>query len=259
MQCAKQKRIRLDAVMPFPLHRICRVNLPQRSLLKSILSQFIYCLAVALVVALPSGCVSDNRHRMIVSVADQKMILLRDGKPVSCYPVSTSKFGVGDAPGSCATPLGVLRVKEKIGHSLPSGTVLKSRQPTGEILQVNAPGRDPIVTRIIWLDGLDPQNRNAFRRFILHSWHTRGAEYRSARQLRLYSHEIGGCDRAFRHHRVEFKNPNHSQSHSDITFYKYSAEIFEKIVRFALNSRFSFMPQANSHSEAFFRSNLFAR
>lgn len=112
------------------------------------------------------GCVTDNRHRMIISVADQKMLVLRDGKPLNSYPVSTSKFGVGDRPGSYATPLGVLRVKEKLGHGLPAGAVFKSRRPTGEVLPVDAPGRDPIVTRILWLEGLDERNRNAYLRYI---------------------------------------------------------------------------------------------
>ena len=122
--------------------------------------------AVFFVALLLSGCVTDNRHRMVVSVADQKMIVLRDGKPFLIYPVSTSKFGVGDTPGSYATPLGVLRVKEKIGHGLPPGSVFKSRRPTGEVLVIDAPGRDPIVTRILWLEGLDNKNRNAYRRYI---------------------------------------------------------------------------------------------
>ena len=113
-----------------------------------------------------AGCATDNRHRMILSVAYQKMIVLRDGKPFSTYPVSTSKFGIGDRPGSYATPLGVLRIKEKIGHGLPAGAVFKSRKPTGEVLPVDAPGRDPIVTRILWLEGLDERNRNAYRRYI---------------------------------------------------------------------------------------------
>ena len=113
-----------------------------------------------------AGCATDNRHRMILSVADQKMIVLRDGKPLSSYSVSTSKFGIGDRPGSYATPLGVLRIKEKLGHGLPAGAVFKSRKPTGEVLPVDAPGRDPIVTRILWLEGLDERNRNAYRRYI---------------------------------------------------------------------------------------------
>jgi hypothetical protein len=122
--------------------------------------------AVFLSLLLLAGCSMDNRHRMILSVADQKMIVLRDGKPLSSYSVSTSKFGLGDRPGSYATPLGVLRIKEKIGHGLPAGAVFKSRKPTGEVLPVNAPGRDPIVTRILWLEGLDERNRNAYRRYI---------------------------------------------------------------------------------------------
>ena len=121
--------------------------------------------AVCLLLLL-AGCATDNRHRMILSVADQKMIVLRDGKPLSSYSVSTSKFGIGDRPGSYATPLGVLRIKEKIGHGLPAGAVFKSRKPTGEVLPVDAPGRDPIVTRILWLEGLDERNRNAYRRYI---------------------------------------------------------------------------------------------
>jgi lipoprotein-anchoring transpeptidase ErfK/SrfK len=103
---------------------------------------------------------------MFVSAADQKMILLRDGKPVRAFPVSTSKFGLGDRKGSYATPVGTLRVKKKIGHEMPAGTVFKSRVPTGEILPVDAPGRDPIVTRILWLEGLEGRNRNAFSRYI---------------------------------------------------------------------------------------------
>jgi len=133
---------------------------------KSSLSRVHFHAALLIVSILLAGCVTDNRHRMVVSVADQKMLVLRDGKPFSIYPVSTSKFGVGDRPGSYATPLGVLRIKEKIGHGLPAGSVFKSRQPTGEVLPVNAPGRDPIVTRILWLEGLDDKNRNSYRRYI---------------------------------------------------------------------------------------------
>jgi hypothetical protein len=54
----------------------------------------------------------------------------------------------------------------KIGMGHPLGTVFKSRVPTGEILKPNAPGRDPIVSRILWLEGMEPCNRNAFNRGI---------------------------------------------------------------------------------------------
>lgn len=113
-----------------------------------------------------NGCAGDTRHQMIISAADQRMVLLRDGRPARAYPVSTSKFGLGDARGSCATPLGKLRVRRKIGGDMPAGMVFKGRVPTGEILPVNAPGRDPIVTRILWLEGLEARNRNAFTRYI---------------------------------------------------------------------------------------------
>lgn len=112
------------------------------------------------------GCATDTRNRMIISAADQKMVVIRDGQPARAYPVSTSKFGLGDRHGSYATPLGKLRIKKKIGTDMPAGTVFKGRVPTGEVLPVNAPGRDPIVTRILWLEGLEPRNRNAFSRYI---------------------------------------------------------------------------------------------
>lgn len=69
-------------------------------------------------------------------------------------------------PGSSATPVGEFRIRKKIGCGAPAGAVFKSRRPTGEILPIHAPGRDPIVSRILWLDGLEPGNRNAFDRFI---------------------------------------------------------------------------------------------
>jgi lipoprotein-anchoring transpeptidase ErfK/SrfK len=108
----------------------------------------------------------DTRNKMIVSVSDQKMLLVRDGEPVKTYRISTSKFGVGDRPGSNCTPLGRLQVARKIGDDAPIGSVFKNRRPTGEVLKPNAPGRDPVVTRILWLAGTESRNRNTFRRTI---------------------------------------------------------------------------------------------
>jgi hypothetical protein len=64
------------------------------------------------------------------------------------------------------TPLGVLQVAEKIGDHAPVGAVFHNRRFTGEIIQPNAPGRDPVITRIIWLRGLESSNSHAFRRCI---------------------------------------------------------------------------------------------
>jgi hypothetical protein len=104
--------------------------------------------------------------RVIVSVRDQKLMLLQNGVMVATYPVSTSKYGLGDGWGSLATPLGLLQVAQKIGDHAPFGAVFHNRRWTGEILRPNTPGRDPIMTRIIWLRGLEATNAHAFRRCI---------------------------------------------------------------------------------------------
>jgi len=108
----------------------------------------------------------DMGNKVLVSVRDQKMMIVNDGQPVKSYSISTSKFGLGDRPGSKYTPLGTMRVARKIGDGAPSGAVFKSRRRTGEILRPNSPGRDPIVSRILWLKGTQDKNRNAYRRFI---------------------------------------------------------------------------------------------
>lgn len=123
-------------------------------------------LAPAALAFLLAACATDRAHTMRVSVADQKMVVFRQGVPVAQYDVSTSKFGLGDAPGSNATPLGRMEVAKKIGRGAPLGMKFKSRRPTGEIVPVDAPGRDPIVTRILWLKGLERQNMSAFKRTI---------------------------------------------------------------------------------------------
>lgn len=104
--------------------------------------------------------------RVIISVRDQKLILIENGQIAATYPISTSKYGLGDAWGSLATPLGLLQVAQKIGDRAPVGAVFHNRRWTGEILQPNTPGRDPVMTRIIWLRGLEVSNAHAFRRCI---------------------------------------------------------------------------------------------
>jgi len=122
--------------------------------------------ALVLLVIVTSCTTPDTRHRVVVSVPEQKMVVLRDGQPIGTYPVSTSKFAIGDAPGSNGTPLGEMQIAKKIGAGAPLGAVFKDRRRTGEVLVPDAPGRDPIVTRILWLRGLEPQNANAFARYI---------------------------------------------------------------------------------------------
>lgn len=109
---------------------------------------------------------ADTKHRMIVSVAQQRIAVFSEGKPIAVFPVSTSKFGLGDYPGSNFTPLGRFKIAKKFGDGLPPGARLKDRRFTGEIVPVNAPGRDPIVSRILWLKGMEPQNARAYDRYI---------------------------------------------------------------------------------------------
>jgi len=108
----------------------------------------------------------DSSNQVIISVRDQKLVLMRNGSKVAIYPISTSMFGLGDAWGRMTTPLGYLAVEKKIGDNVPVGAVFHKRRLTGEVLQPNAPGRDPITTRIIWLRGLEAQNAHAFQRCI---------------------------------------------------------------------------------------------
>jgi len=108
----------------------------------------------------------DTSNQLIISVRDQKLMLLRNGSKVAIYPISTSMFGLGDAWGRMTTPLGYLAVEKKIGDNVPVGAVFHNRRLTGEVLQPNTPGRDPITTRIIWLRGLEAQNAHAFQRCI---------------------------------------------------------------------------------------------
>jgi len=103
---------------------------------------------------------------LVVSVSDQKLAVVVNGKIYKEYHISTSRYGEGDNWGSWRTPTGILQIAGKIGASAPAGAVFSRRQVTGEVLPANAPGRDPIVSRIIWLRGLEEANRNAYQRCI---------------------------------------------------------------------------------------------
>src|SRR5213082_2196340 len=125
-------------------------------------------LACLIVPFLLASCTTpkDVQHHVVISVKDQKLALLDHEKLVAIYPVSTSKYGLGDWRGSYRTPLGEMEIAQKVGDGMPPGTVFRDRRRTGEIVLPNAPGRDPIVSRILWLRGRESQNANAFGRDI---------------------------------------------------------------------------------------------
>lgn len=110
-----------------------------------------------------------------ISIADQCLYGFTDGQLVVRLPVSTALNGAGEQSGSNCTPRGRHQVRAKIGDGLPEGAVLRGRRWTGEVwseaLDAQFPGRDWILTRILWLSGCEPgRNRlgqvDTFRRYI---------------------------------------------------------------------------------------------
>lgn len=122
-------------------------------------------IAIASIIPIYSANASTGTE-LIISIPDQTVVLVDGRIPIACYRVSTSKFGNGDSPGSYRTPLGTLFVSGKFGDRLPAGTVIKNRMPTNETIAADAPNRDAIVSRVIWLRGMEQQNAGAHDRCI---------------------------------------------------------------------------------------------
>jgi hypothetical protein len=112
---------------------------------------------------------------LVVSVSDQKMVLFEDGKVVNEYDISTARNGVGQRLNSEKTPLGLHRIKQKVGKDAPIGAIFESRVFRGEIwkpvsMQATDPeneaqqsppqqkwsDKDLVTSRVLWLDGLEP-------------------------------------------------------------------------------------------------------
>jgi lipoprotein-anchoring transpeptidase ErfK/SrfK len=114
--------------------------------------------------------------RIEISIPGQLLSLVSDdGRELKRYSVSTSKHGAGEEEGSFRTPRGEHIVRAKIGAGQPFNTVFRGRRPTGEFwtpeFGERFPGRDWILTRILWLSGLEPgKNRlgnvDTMRRYI---------------------------------------------------------------------------------------------
>ena len=114
--------------------------------------------------------------RIDISIARQTLSLVDDGgASVRSYLVSTATRGVGERKGSFCTPRGRHLIRAKIGANQPPNTVFIGRRPTGEVyspeLAERFPGRDWILTRILWLSGCEPgRNRlgevDTMRRYV---------------------------------------------------------------------------------------------
>lgn len=97
--------------------------------------------------------------RVCVDVGLQRLTVLRRGRKVATYPVSTATLGTGSESGSNRTPLGLHRVCKKIGDGEPHGMIFVGRVPVGKIATIKVDAvdaaEDLILTRILWLDGLE--------------------------------------------------------------------------------------------------------
>ena len=95
-----------------------------------------------------------------VSIARQTLELRQGGSVVVTWPVSTALKGCGNEEGSNQTPLGRHRIRARIGVGEPVNRVFRGRRPTGEIysdiIAREFPGRDWILSRILWLCGEEP-------------------------------------------------------------------------------------------------------
>jgi len=107
---------------------------------------------------------------LYVDVSGQKLHLKHGHDIARSYPVSTSSFGLGSEPGSYKTPLGLHRIARKIGAGLPLAAILKTREWTGKIWSSTDPvepgSADLVLTRILWLEGMEDHNLTTMDRYI---------------------------------------------------------------------------------------------
>jgi lipoprotein-anchoring transpeptidase ErfK/SrfK len=103
--------------------------------------------------------------RLEISITDQRLRLMDGGGCVVEYIISSAANGVGVEEGSFCTPTGRFVIAEKIGEGEPIGTIFKGRKPVG-VWKGEVCSDDLVLTRILWLDGLDPENANTKERYI---------------------------------------------------------------------------------------------
>lgn len=114
-------------------------------------------------------------RRILVDVSSQRLFLSDGDSFLAGYPISTARNGPGEQEDSHCTPRGLHRVRIRIGDGCPEGAVFVGRRATEEVYDTGLarqyPGRDWVLTRILWLTGLEPgRNRggcvDTLRRYI---------------------------------------------------------------------------------------------
>lgn len=145
---------------------------------------------------------SPDGYVIIVSVSEQRLYLYKNGAYIDDWPISTAINGIGSNQGSEKTPLGIHRIKKKIGADAPIGTIFKARINTGKVAtlhQHDKPTNDDFVTsRIMWLDGMEPGrnkggNVDSFKRYIyIHGTHEEGRIGKPASKgcIRMYNADV---------------------------------------------------------------------
>jgi len=113
-----------------------------------------------------NGFIADKTFRVVIVGENQQMHVYKDNKLWKSYLISTGKNGFGEQYGSECTPRGLHQIRAKIGDGLPENTVFQSRRPNGEVYSpdyalTQPKERDWIITRILWLSGLEP-GKNRF-------------------------------------------------------------------------------------------------
>ncbi|MCF7883027.1 MAG: L,D-transpeptidase [Candidatus Cloacimonetes bacterium] len=96
--------------------------------------------------------------RVVVNAKKQLMTIYKNDEVFKTFPVSTSKFGIGNKIGSRKTPLGKHKISAKFGKNAPEGSIFNGSRNTGEIISQNEDfykGQDLITTRILQLEGLE--------------------------------------------------------------------------------------------------------
>ncbi len=109
---------------------------------------------------------TENSPYIEVSIAKQSMKLTDEYGFVHSYPVSSAANGTGAEEGSYCTPLGNFIVSEKHGDGAAPMTMFVGRQPVGVYDVEQADDKDHVLTRILWLDGVDTDNTNTKSRYI---------------------------------------------------------------------------------------------
>jgi lipoprotein-anchoring transpeptidase ErfK/SrfK len=112
-----------------------------------------------------------GRH-ILIDLSRQRLDLLEGDRRLRRYPVSTAHNGPGEEADSGCTPRGLHRVRLRIGDGCPDGAVFVGRRATGEIYDAELarrhPERDWVLTRILWLTGLEPGHNRGGRVDTLH-------------------------------------------------------------------------------------------